>query len=277
MAFTIRNHRLLEDGAPVAFQPTPNRSRGVRIRPEGVLVHDTAGRLDGDSSVHWLCDPAAKASAHLLVHRDGRVVQFAPFDARCWHAGRSSLDGRNGVNGFALGIEIVNPGRLEPVGGSRFRAAWGERFDAVTHNVVERETAEHGAGGWMDYTPEQLAAVEAVCVALFARYRLSWLWPHWKVSPGRKVDTNPLFPLAWLQSRLLGRAEDGDSSGVLLANSNQRRWPEIADNVIQVIPRGSRVEVVRATRSGSGDARAQWLLVRHGGEEGWVHGSLVAL
>ncbi len=277
MRYGIRAHRLYMDGRPVPYRPTPNRTPGFILHPEGILLHDTAGRLDGDSSVAWFCRREARASAHLVIYRDGRVVQLAPFDAKTWHVGRSSLYGRSGVNNFAIGIEIVNPGRLEPLGNGSYRAWFGEIYDARDYRIIERETPQHGFGGWMDYTPAQLRAVEEICVVLFARYGLRWIWPHWKVSPGRKIDTNPLFPLRHLQSHLLGRQDDAQSSGVMLANTNQRRWPSYADNVIQVIPRGSEVEVLRSGWYTNDGERARWYLVSWRGREGWVHGSLIEL
>jgi len=45
-------------------------------------------------------------SAHLLIRRDGRVIQFVPFQERAWHAGASSLEGRARVNDFSIGIEM---------------------------------------------------------------------------------------------------------------------------------------------------------------------------
>src|SRR5262245_65849432 len=35
-----------------------------------------------------------RASAHLLVRRDGQVVQYVSFNDRAWHAGKSSWQGR---------------------------------------------------------------------------------------------------------------------------------------------------------------------------------------
>jgi AmpD protein len=45
-------------------------------------------------------------SAHLLIRRDGEVVQFVPFQMRAWHAGVSMLAGRTRVNDFSIGIEL---------------------------------------------------------------------------------------------------------------------------------------------------------------------------
>lgn len=47
-----------------------------------------------------------KVSAHLLIRRDGQVIQFVPFQERAWHAGVSELQGRARVNDFSIGIEL---------------------------------------------------------------------------------------------------------------------------------------------------------------------------
>jgi len=47
-----------------------------------------------------------RVSAHLLVRRDGELVQYVPFHRRAWHAGTSSWEGREAVNDFSIGIEL---------------------------------------------------------------------------------------------------------------------------------------------------------------------------
>ena len=45
-------------------------------------------------------------SAHVLVRRDGELVQYVPFQRRAWHAGASSWHGREHCNDFSIGIEL---------------------------------------------------------------------------------------------------------------------------------------------------------------------------
>jgi N-acetyl-anhydromuramoyl-L-alanine amidase len=47
-----------------------------------------------------------EVSPHLLIERDGKVVQFVSFAQRAWHAGQSTWQGRPGCNSFAVGIEL---------------------------------------------------------------------------------------------------------------------------------------------------------------------------
>jgi AmpD protein len=47
-----------------------------------------------------------KVSTHLLIHRDGGVVQYVPFHQRAWHAGQSNYRGRERCNDFSIGIEL---------------------------------------------------------------------------------------------------------------------------------------------------------------------------
>lgn len=270
--FEIADHLLQHGGRPVAFVPTPNL--GGALDAEGIVLHDTAGRLDAQSSVAWLCDARAKASAHFVVGRDGEVVQLAPTNRQTWHAGRSAFRGRSGVNGFAVGIEIVNPGRLERVGRNAWRAWYGEVFGATGEIHVRRAaTPEHGDGYWMDYTAAQIAAVEEICRALADACPIRWIAAHWSVSPGRKVDTNPLFPLGAIRARVFGRQDCAGDRARVTAHVNQRRWPSLNDNIIQVLPAHTPVEVIRF---GTFSA-APWYLVSARGplglHDGWVHGA----
>jgi AmpD protein len=45
-------------------------------------------------------------SSHVLIRRDGELVQYVPFTRRAWHAGRSCYQGREACNDYAIGIEL---------------------------------------------------------------------------------------------------------------------------------------------------------------------------
>jgi len=63
-------------------------------------------RLDANSHSFYPQISDLKVSAHVLVRRDGQVIQFVPFVERAWHAGISVFEGRNRVNDFSIGIEL---------------------------------------------------------------------------------------------------------------------------------------------------------------------------
>ena len=101
----IANHRLV-DGDTVTFVDTANQSSG--IRPLYLVMHYTAG-LGLDGAVAWLSNPAAKASAHLVIGRDGRIVQLVAFNRKAWHAGLSRWGDLEGLNAYSIGIELDTP------------------------------------------------------------------------------------------------------------------------------------------------------------------------
>ena len=106
----IDNHRLIADnGQPVRYVETPNH--GGVMTPEYLVMHYTAGS-SAESAVAWLCNPEAKASAHLVIGRDGSITQLAAFNRSAWHAGQSRWAGRNSLNAFSIGIELDNAGKL---------------------------------------------------------------------------------------------------------------------------------------------------------------------
>jgi hypothetical protein len=74
---------------------SPNKSaRNATITH--IVLHNTAGGFGG--SIDWLCNPSAKASAHLVVSRKGETAQIVPFGEKAWHAGNA--------NPNSIGIEI---------------------------------------------------------------------------------------------------------------------------------------------------------------------------
>ncbi|VAW58890.1 1,6-anhydro-N-acetylmuramyl-L-alanine amidase [hydrothermal vent metagenome] len=53
-----------------------------------------------------------KVSAHLLIRRDGEVIQYVPFQYRAWHAGVSEYNGITNVNNYSIGIELEGTDKI---------------------------------------------------------------------------------------------------------------------------------------------------------------------
>jgi len=267
--YTISAHRLQLDRQSVDFQLSPNRSR--IIKPEGIILHDTAGRLDKGNSVSWFLKKEANASAHLVVERDGSVTQMVPFNTKAWHAGRSVLNGRSGCNAFSIGIEIVNPGKMEKVEGGYqpwFRKVYTEQ-DGIIRQASSRY---HGEGYWMDYTEAQIEAVCGICCALVSKYSMTFIQPHWFISPGRKLDTNPLFPLEHVRGLAFGRGgeyDESDERQVKATSLNVRGGPGIEFEKMDWGPlKGGTI--VRMLEQDQDESGRTWSYIAAGDNKGWV-------
>ncbi|QMU62179.1 MAG: 1,6-anhydro-N-acetylmuramyl-L-alanine amidase AmpD [Gammaproteobacteria bacterium] len=107
----------------VRYAPSPNYDG----RPEGaplslVVVHNISlppnefggpyieqlftNQLDPNEHPYFEEIKDHKVSAHILIRRNGEVVQFVPFNKRAWHAGESAYKGCENCNDFAIGIEL---------------------------------------------------------------------------------------------------------------------------------------------------------------------------
>ena len=108
-----------------------------------------------------------KVSAHLLIRRDGEVVQYVPFQRRAWHAGVSQYRGRDKCNDYSVGIEL-------------------EGVDDLA------------------YEPAQYRALAETIVALCAAYPTlsrEHIAGHSDIAPGRKSDPGAAFD--WPRLRAL--------------------------------------------------------------------------
>lgn len=192
MTYTFRNDRLEISGRAVPYRAA--RDVGGRITPTLIILHDTAGGLDAVGSIRWLAGNPNKTSAHFVVARDGTVTQLAPPDRKCNHAGESTWRGRQYCNGFAVGIEIVNPGKLLERGTGAV-ASFGTVYDRNRYSIERSYSKAHGGDGWwMPYTTAQLESVEHLVEALSRAYpTITEVVGHHDVSPGRKCDPTPLM------------------------------------------------------------------------------------
>lgn len=146
--------------------PSPNfNDRSPDVPVSLVVLHGTAGDIAASES--WLRCHASQASAHYLIDRAGAVVQLVDESKRAWHAGvsewRGQADPRGSVNGFSIGIELVNRG---PLSGDATRAAQEP------------------------YTPEQYHAAAELCADIVRRRGITFdnIVGHCHVAPVRKTD-----------------------------------------------------------------------------------------
>ncbi len=202
----IQNHLLSGEGT--SFKASPNVGSKFKAGSlDSLVIHYTAGS-SAESSVRTLCDPNSKASAHLVVSRSGEVIQLVPFDTVSWHAGKSEHQGRIGMNQFSIGIEIDNAGLLEKHGTTYL--SWFKRPYKEEDVVFAVHRNEQVARYWHEYTEAQILVVEALCELLVSTYKLKYILGHEEISPGRKVDPGPAFPLDKLRNRILNNDRDND-------------------------------------------------------------------
>ncbi len=268
----ILNHHLCdEDGTECTFVKSPNQ-KGT-IDPEYLVLHYTAGR-SAESSVNWLVNPAAAASAHMVIGMDGSISQLVALNRRAWHAGKSRWDGKTGLNNFSIGIELDNPGPLEKRVGGWF-TIWGDPVN--DSNVIE--TVHKNGGplkGWHTYSGIQLETAARVASALVRHYELKDILGHEDVAPGRKTDPGPAYPMDSFRARVLGRNDDDPEVFKTTVNLNIRVGAGTQYKKLSVspLPKGTKLDVVVK----SGSWRLVDVLKKVKGEtdiQGWVHGRYI--
>jgi len=176
---------------PAQRCPSPNfGARPTGLAVDLVLIHSISlppGQYGGDAierlfmnQLDWSAHPyfeqirGLEVSAHFLVRRDGKLLQFVSCDARAWHAGKSQWQGREDCNDYSVGIELEGQD--------------AELFEAVQYRVL-------------------IDLIEALAV----HYPLSAVAGHEHVAPGRKTDPGTGFDWARLRVALdrLGLASVG--------------------------------------------------------------------
>lgn len=115
--------------------------------------------LDPDAHPYFQEIARLKVSAHLLIRRDGELLQFVPFDRRAWHAGVSQFQGRERCNDYSIGIE------LEGSVNKAFNDRQYQRLAEVTKLLLER----------------------------YPKLSRDRIVGHSDIAPGRKNDPGPNF------------------------------------------------------------------------------------
>jgi N-acetyl-anhydromuramoyl-L-alanine amidase len=180
----------IENGwlTPVARMESPNcDARPSQTLIDLIVIHGIS-LPPGEFGGSWISDlfmnkldPRAhpyfasvhdmRVSAHVLVRRDGHVLQYVSFDQRAWHAGQSVYAGRERCNDFSVGIELEGTDTLP-------------------------------------YTDAQYMRLVDVLVVLLQQYAslsADRVVGHADIAPGRKTDPGPAFDWARLRRELAMR------------------------------------------------------------------------
>ncbi|MCP4471749.1 MAG: 1,6-anhydro-N-acetylmuramyl-L-alanine amidase AmpD [Gammaproteobacteria bacterium] len=127
-------------------------------------------RLDVGAHPYFETICSMKVSAHCLIERSGKLLQFVSFLDRAWHAGESEWCGESACNNFSIGIEL--------------------------------EGCDDQA-----YTEAQYLSLAELVASLrvnYPRIEADSVTGHSDIAPGRKTDPGPVFDWAKLRKYLAG-------------------------------------------------------------------------
>lgn len=115
--------------------------------------------LDANEHPYFKEIKGLKVSSHLLIRREGEVVQYVPFIKRAWHAGASCFQERECCNDFSIGIEMEGEDNT-PYTGRQYQ---------VLANVIRQ------------------------LVATYPKLNINTIAGHSDIAPGRKTDPGEAF------------------------------------------------------------------------------------
>lgn len=249
--------------------PSPNAGGALR-EPSLLVMHFTASGGDGpEGDRNYFMSPTAKASAHVIVGRDGTVEQVVAFDTRAWHAGKSVWRGVPNCNAFSIGIEIDNWGALNRTEDGAFRSWTGEQVppERVAKLLHKNERQPRY---WETYEEKQLAALTEVTRAILAAYpSIREIVGHDDIAPRRKSDPGPAFPMGRFTALVCGRGDEAVETRTVVASIlNVRAGPGTRNEIVGQLAGGAAVEVIY-------DAPDPWAQIRAKGKggqpvTGWV-------
>lgn len=125
-------------------------------------------QLDHSAHPYFKTIEGVQVSAHLLIRRDGALVQFVSLLDRAWHAGRSCFEGQEECNDFSIGIE------LEGTDDNPYTTEQYRMLAKVADLIMT---------AWPDITANRITG-------------------HCDIAPGRKSDPGPAFDWRYFRSAL---------------------------------------------------------------------------
>ena len=212
--FTVKDNYLYRNGKSVPFIGHDKRDGRTTFTPKFFVYHFSSGRDSLEGLVSYMKAKGTEADVQLCMDRDGRLVQMAPLNEKCWHAGKSSYKGLSGLNSYSFGIEVINPGPLDILGKGLHKSWFGEVYkNDPAKGIVITEAVHALRGGpkkgWMNYTPAQIKIMTNLAI-LFKDVYGTELVGHDEITT-RKSDPGPVSQIDKMRAMIASRAsEDGD-------------------------------------------------------------------
>ncbi|MEM6639133.1 MAG: 1,6-anhydro-N-acetylmuramyl-L-alanine amidase AmpD [Pseudomonadota bacterium] len=151
------------DARPDGFSPELLVVHSISLPPDefgGPYIDDLfAGTLDISAHESFQSLRGYRVSAHLLIRRDGELVQYVSCHDRAWHAGASTFQGRENCNDFSVGVEL-------------------EGSDRIPYRAIQYR---------------RLADVYAGLADIYPMLALNPVVGHADIAPSRKTDPGPQF------------------------------------------------------------------------------------
>jgi N-acetylmuramoyl-L-alanine amidase len=249
----IEKHRLTGSDT-IQYKKTPNTSgKFPADLPDTIVIHYTAAP-SLSSAVNWLTSKKSLASAHLIIGREGDIVQLADFDTITWHAGVSKWGKREKLNNYSIGIEIDNCGILSSKDSKTY--IYSEKGPQFSKDDVI--IAKHKNGGkavaWQKYPEAQIDLVFAVCELLCKTYNIKYILGHEEIT-NRKTDPGPAFPLEELRKKLLSKENvkvisNIPDKGIIINNTPLYKSTEaISEQLLKKIPHGVEVKILEEKKN----------------------------
>lgn len=198
--YHVVNHVLFDaSGKPVTVSEAMSKGGGQLKGTRAIVLHFTADTKT-NAAVQYMSAShpdggGVGASAHIVIRRDGSVVQLVAFDVPAWHAGIGKWKDVTNLNQYTLGVMFENAGELKQLNGS-WPLGPDNIFMVGPHDGKE-------AQAWERYTPAQLESARELIKALGRAYpSIEAVLRHSEVSPGRKVDPGPALDVGPLAEAL---------------------------------------------------------------------------
>lgn len=275
--FSISNGKLSHNQSAVEQIPSPYIGGAFANTPKIVVMHFTGGS-SARSSAEWFRSPQNPgSSAHVVIDRDGSVIQCVSFTKVAWHAGKSRWRDLVGLNRHSIGIELANWGNLKSAGDG-WTTFTGKRIDQpfIGKHRNGNPGGQPGPVGWEPYSEEQINSATALVRALIGAYNIDEIVGHDDIAPVRKSDPGPAFDMARFRTACLGGREDNGDNLVRVAAAaglNLRSGPGVSFASIELLANGTQLEPTAT--------EGRWLEVNVRGAggavsaTGWVHSAFV--
>lgn len=277
---------LVRVGSSLArFVKSPNFSAFDGTKPKIAVIHFTYGG-SALSSAQWFtrADVESPVSAHVVIDRDGTIIQCVSFEDRAWHAGKSSWRDRHGkhlsgLNNHSFGIELANWGPLvKTVSGWKSHSGVPIADPVLAEHKNGNPSGAGGDIGWEPYPEAQVNAAAALVRALANTYGVDEIVGHDDIAPTRKWDPGPAFDMAAFRIAVFGGTRGSDTDNVLTVSVdeglNLRNGPGQHFASQTLLPAGTRLRPEQR--------QGRWLYVtvlKENGSplsSGWVHEAYVA-
>ena len=188
-SFKVENNFLI--GRGTKYMLSSNANKRNNMDSLSIIVIHSSFSSDINSTTKFFSDTNTKVSYHILIDKDGNIIQLVPFNYISWHTGDYNY------NQISIAIGLINEGNVtKNTNGNNLITLSGKEISSSSVECIGKNNC------WVKFSDIQINTTYEICKLLIRKYHIKNIITHTEIKPNH-ICPGPLFPIRKFKSLIV--------------------------------------------------------------------------